>query len=36
VTLSEYLDHSTQLEREARALLDGLDPATRLDAARGS
>jgi phenylalanyl-tRNA synthetase alpha chain len=35
VTLSEYLDQSAQLEREARALLDGLDPATRLDAAKG-
>jgi phenylalanyl-tRNA synthetase alpha chain len=35
VTLSEYLDQSTQLERDARALLDGLDPSTRLDVAKG-
>ncbi len=35
MTLSEYLDQAAQLEREARALLDGLAPATRLDVAKG-
>ena len=35
MTLSEYLDQSAQLERDARALLDGLDPTTRLDVAKG-
>ena len=33
--LSEYLAQAEQLERDARALLDGLDPSTRLDAAKG-
>jgi phenylalanyl-tRNA synthetase alpha chain len=37
VTISEYLDECARLEREARALLAGLDPATtRLDAAKGA
>jgi phenylalanyl-tRNA synthetase alpha chain len=35
VPLSEYLAQAEQLERDARALLDGLDPATRLDDAKG-
>ena len=35
VHLSEYLALAEQLERDARALLDALDPATRLDVAKG-
>jgi phenylalanyl-tRNA synthetase alpha chain len=36
VTLQDYLDECTRLEREARELLAGLDPrATRVDAAKG-
>ena len=33
--LSDYLAQAGQLEQECRALLDGLDPATRLDDAKG-
>ncbi|MCC6243765.1 MAG: phenylalanine--tRNA ligase subunit alpha [Gemmatimonadaceae bacterium] len=33
--LSEYLAHADALAAESRALLDGLDPATRLDVAKG-
>jgi phenylalanyl-tRNA synthetase alpha chain len=35
VLLSEYLAHADALAAECRALLDGLDPATRLDVAKG-
>jgi len=35
VLLSDYQAHAAQLAADARALLDGLDPATRLDAAKG-
>ena len=35
VQLSEYLAQADALERDARALLDALDPATRLDVAKG-
>lgn len=35
MTISEYLAQAEQLERDARALLDGLDPATRVDDAKG-
>ena len=36
MTITEYLDECTRLEREARDLLASLDPATRLDAAKGA
>jgi phenylalanyl-tRNA synthetase alpha chain len=35
VLLSDYLAQAAQLEHDARALLDGLDPATRVDDAKG-
>ena len=35
VILSDYLAQADVLVRECRALLDGLDPATRLDVAKG-
>ena len=35
MTLSDYLARGDQLLADARALLDGLDPATRLDDAKG-
>jgi phenylalanyl-tRNA synthetase alpha chain len=35
VQLSEYLADTDALARDARALIDGLDPATRLDVAKG-
>lgn len=35
VILSEYLAQADALARECRVLLDGLDPATRLDVAKG-
>ena len=35
VQLSEYLAQADALANDARALLDGLDPSTRLDAAKG-
>jgi phenylalanyl-tRNA synthetase alpha chain len=35
VHLSEYLAQAEQLERDARALLDAADPATRLDVVKG-
>ena len=35
VILSDYLAQADALAQECRALLDGLDPATRLDAAKG-
>jgi len=35
VQLSEYLAQADALAHEARALLDGLDPSTRLDVAKG-
>lgn len=35
VILSDYLAQAEALAQECRALLDGLDPATRIDAAKG-
>ena len=36
MTISEYLDKCSRLEREARELLAALDPTTRLDDAKGA
>ena len=35
VQLSEYLDQTNALAQDARALLDGLEPDTRVDVAKG-